>query len=128
MISILVQNLLSEEEILSSRSGLSFLNVSSPGYLSYFRKLIKLHAMPLYLICKDTAFENGQRLHELKQTGTTREYICKFRTLVSRLGWNEVALKDIYRDLIKERPDTRGDICQNSRLLIKTFGAGDGEA
>jgi Retrotransposon gag protein len=41
----------------------------------------------------DRAFEDGQRLLKLKQTGTTREYISDFRAIASGLGWNDAALK-----------------------------------
>jgi hypothetical protein len=48
----------------------------------------------------------GQELLEIKQTGTTREYANKFRTLVSRAGWNDTAAKSqFYSGLSDEVKD-----------------------
>jgi len=62
----------------------------------------------------DRAFERGQRLLGLKQTGTTRGYIRKLRAVASGLGWDDAALKfyfyhglsDEVKDIIylEERP------------------------
>ena len=51
-------------------------------------------------------FAAGQRLLELKQTGTTREYAIQYRTLASRVSWDDTALKDVfYRGLSDEVKD-----------------------
>jgi hypothetical protein len=61
----------------------------------------------------DRAFEDGQRLLKLKQTGTTREYARDFRTLASRLGWNDAALEShVYQGLSNEVKDI---ICKEER-------------
>jgi hypothetical protein len=48
----------------------------------------------------DRASKDGQRLFELKQTGTAREYISDFGAIVLELGWNNAALEfRFYRTL-----------------------------
>ena len=64
----------------------------------------------------DGAFEDGQRLMDLKQTGTTRKYAKDFRAIASRVDWNNAALNAYFyeglsskvKDIIylEERPGT----------------------
>ena len=75
----------------------------------------------------DRAFEDGQRLLELKQTGTTREYIIDFRAIASGLGWNDAALKgrfyqglsDKVKDIIclEKRPNTLEEYIQKAQAI-----------
>ncbi len=58
-------------------------------------------------------FAAGQRIIEIKQTGTTREYAVEFRKLASRAGWEDNALKAyFYRGLSDEVKDI---ICMEAR-------------
>jgi len=74
----------------------------------------------------DRAFEDGQRLLKLKQTGTTREYISDFRAIASGLGWNDAALKsrfyeglsDKVKDIIcLEEPNTLEEYIQKAQAI-----------
>ena len=58
-------------------------------------------------------FAAGQRILEIIQTGTTREYADEFRKLASSSGWNDTALKSqFYRGLSDEVKDI---ICMEAR-------------
>lgn len=73
------------------------------------------------------AIEDSERLLNLKQTGTTREYAIDFRTIASRLGWNDAALKAIfYQGLhhkvkaiirFEEQPNTLEEYIQRAQIL-----------
>lgn len=75
----------------------------------------------------DRAFEDGQRLLELKQTGTTREYIIDFRAIASGLGWNDATLKchfyqglsDKVKDIIclEKQPNTLEEYIQKAQAI-----------
>jgi hypothetical protein len=75
----------------------------------------------------DRAFEDGQRLLKLKQTGTTREYVSDFRAIASRLGWNDAALKSFFyqglsdkvKDIIclEKRPNTLEEYIQKAQAI-----------
>jgi len=72
-------------------------------------------------------FEAGLRLLELKQTRTTREYAIEFRTLASRAGWNDAALKahfyiglsDEVKDIIcmEDRPNSLEEYIQRAEVI-----------
>ena len=75
----------------------------------------------------DRAFEDGQRLLKLKQTGTIREYISDFCAIAAGLGWNDAALKfriyqglsDKVKDIIymEERPNTLEEYIQKAQAI-----------
>jgi hypothetical protein len=68
-----------------------------------------------------------QRLLSLKQTGTTREYANKFRTVSCGLGWNAASLQDtFYRGLsdrikdiicIEERSNTVEEYIYRAEII-----------
>jgi hypothetical protein len=72
-------------------------------------------------------FAAGQRLLEIKQTGTTREYANEFRTLASHAGWNDAplifyfykGLCDEVKDIIcmEKRPNSLEEYIQRAQII-----------
>ncbi|KAH7304123.1 gag protein [Rhexocercosporidium sp. MPI-PUGE-AT-0058] len=67
----------------------------------------------------DRAFADGLRLLDLKQTGTTRQYISDFRAIVPGLGWNDAALKSRFYQGLSDK--TKDIICLEDRSNSNTL-------